>query len=77
MSDLSPLEEHYPRLMEEIMAFWGSPTCYAQLQSFLMDSRGNRNGFPAAIYSDLSMLLVITARAKSPYDIWQDALDEE
>lgn len=75
MSDLSPLEKYYPRLLQEIMAFWGAPSCYAQLQGLLMDNRGNREGFPEAVYSDLSMLLVITARDKSPYDIWQDALD--
>ena len=46
MSDLSPLEEHFPRLVHEIVAFWGSPTCVDQLQGLLVDSRGGRQGFP-------------------------------
>ena len=75
MSDLSPLEEHFPRLVPEILAFWGSPTCFAQLQGLLLDGRGNRHGFPEDVYSDLSLLLTIVLRPKSPYDIWNDALD--
>ncbi len=77
MSDLSPLEEHFPRLVPEILAFWGSPTCFAQLQGMLMDSRGDRQGFPADVYSDLSLLLTIVPRPKGPYDIWNDTLDED
>lgn len=77
MSDLSPLEEHFPRLILEILAFWGSPTCFQQLQDLLVDSRGGRHGFPADVYSDLSMLLTIVPRPRGPYDIWNDALDTD
>ena len=75
MSDPSPLEEHFPRLVPEIVAFWGSPTCFDQLQGLLVDSRGGRHGFPADVYSDLSFLLTLVPRTKGPYDIWNDALD--
>jgi hypothetical protein len=75
VSDLSPLEEHFPRLVPEILAFWGSPTCFEQLQNLLIDSRGGRAGFPADVYSDLSLLLTLVPRPKGPYDIWNDALD--
>jgi hypothetical protein len=77
MSDLSPLEEQFPRLVPEITVFWGSPTCYEKLQSLLIDHRGGRNGFPEDVHSDLSLLLAITPRPKGPYDIWNDALDTE
>ena len=77
MSDLSPLEEHFPRLVPEIVAFWGSPTCFDQLQGLLVDSRGGRHGFPADVYSDLSLLLTLVPRPKGPYDIWNDALDAD
>lgn len=77
MSDLSPLEEHFPRLMSEILAFWGSPTCFEKLQDLLVDTRGGRQGFPADVYSDLSMLLTLVPRPKGPYDIWSDALDAD
>ena len=77
MSDLSSLEEHFPRLVPEILAIWASPTCFAQLQDLLMDGRGDRHGFPVDVYSDLSLLLTIVPRPKGPYDIWNDALDED
>lgn len=77
MSDLSPLEEHFPRLVPEIVAFWGSPTCFDQLQGLLVDTRGGRQGFPADVYSDLSMLLTLVPRPKGPYDIWSEAEDAD
>jgi len=77
MSDLSALEEHFPRLVPEIVALWGSPTCYAHLQQLLMDSRGGRKGFPADVYSDLSLLLTLAPRPKGPFDIWNEALDTD
>ncbi len=77
MSDLSPLEEQFPRLVTEIVAFWGSPTCFVQLQDLLVDKRGGRQGFPADVYSDLSLLLTLVARPKGPYDIWNDAMDAD
>ena len=75
MSDMSPLEEHFPRLVSEILACWGTPTSFEQLQDLLVDSRGGRHGFPAEVYSDLSMLLTLVPRPKGPYDIWSDAQD--
>jgi len=75
MSDLSPLEVHFPRLACEIQAFWGSPACYEKLQDLLVDTRGGRHGFPAEVYSDLSLLMMLVPRPKGPYDIWSDALD--
>jgi hypothetical protein len=77
MSDLSPLEEQFPRLALEISAFWGSPSSFKQLQDLLMDSRGGRKGFPADVYSDLSLLLTLVTRPKGPYDIWSDAPDAD
>jgi len=77
MSDLSPLEEQFPRLVPEILALWGTPTCFEQLQDLLVDSRGGRQGFPAEVYSDLSMLLTLVPRPKGPYDIWGEALDAD
>ena len=77
MSDLSPLEQQFPRLVGEILAVWGSPGCFEKLQDLLVDSRGGREGFPADVYSDLSLLLTITPRPQGPYDIWNDALDTD
>ncbi len=75
MSELSPLEEQFPRLALEISTFWGSPVCFRQLQDLLMDSRGGRKGFPADVYSDLSLLLTLVPRPRGPYDVWGDAFD--
>ena len=77
MSDLSSLEEHFPRLASEILAFWGTPTCFEQLENLLVDKRGDRQGFPPDVYSDLSMLLTLVPRPKGPYDIWGDAMDAD
>lgn len=77
MSDMSPLEEHFPRLVQEILAYWGTPTCFEQLQDLLVDNRGDRSGFPAEVYSDLSLLLTLVPRPKGPYDIWGDAQDTD
>ncbi|HEX9194397.1 MAG TPA: hypothetical protein VF854_00120, partial [Azonexus sp.] len=70
MSDLSPLEERFPRLIPDILACWGTSACFEQLQGLLVDSRGGRQGFPADVYSDLSLLLTLVPRPKGPYDIW-------
>lgn len=72
VSQLSPLEEHFPRLISEILAFWGSPTCFEQLQNLLIDSRGGRAGFPAAVYSDLILLQTLVPQPENPDDIWSD-----
>jgi len=77
MSDLSPLEEQFPRLVPEILAYWGTPGCFEQLQDLLVDNRGGRRGFPADVYSDLSLLLTLVPRPKGPYDIWSDATDAD
>jgi hypothetical protein len=77
MTDLSALEELFPRLVPEIVSSWGSPTCYAYLQGLMIDGRGGRKGFPENVYSDLSLLLALTPRPKGPYDIWNDAADAE
>ena len=77
MSDLSSLEEHFPRLASEISAFWGTPACFEQLENLLVDKRGDRQGFPPDVYSDLSMLLTLVPRPKGPYDIWGDAMDAD
>lgn len=77
MSDLSPIEEQFPRLILEILAFWGTPDSFEKLQNLLVDNRGGRHGFPADVYSDLSMLLNIVPRPRGPYDIWNDALDAD
>ncbi len=77
MSELSALEEQFPHLVPEVVAFWRSATCYAHLESLLMDRRGGRKGFPADVHSDLALLLVLTPRPKGPYDIWADAIDAQ
>lgn len=77
MSDLSPLEAQFPRLASEIQTFWGATSCYEKLQDLLVDTRGGRHGFPADVYSDLSLLLTLVPRPKGPYDIWGDAMDAD
>lgn len=75
MSDQSPLEMQFPRLVKEILAVWGSQGCFAKLQDLLVDTRGGRNGFPADVYSDLFLLMQLVPRPNGPYDIWGDTLE--
>jgi hypothetical protein len=77
MSELSPLEEQFPRLIPEITALWDSPSCYQHLLSLLIDHRGARRGFPEQVHDDLALLLALTPRPIGPYDIWTEAIDAQ
>lgn len=61
MSDLSPLEECFPRLISEIQTFWGSPASFDRLQRLLIDTRGSRAGFPVEVCSDLMLLQMLAS----------------
>jgi hypothetical protein len=77
MSELSPLEEQFSRLIPEITALWGSATCYEHLQGLLIDRRGARRGFPEEVHADLALLLTLTPRPQGPYDIWTETIDTQ
>jgi hypothetical protein len=55
----SPLEvvaAGYPRIAERIAKLWGTAECDRYLAELLIDSRGNRQGFPPPVVSALLAL---------------------
>lgn len=70
--------EDYPRISSRIQQLWGSPECEAYLNNLVIDTRGNRKGFPPAVMEELLYLgrlaraLVILA---IDGDLW-DAFDQ-
>jgi hypothetical protein len=53
------LMREYPRIANMVALLWTEPTRTAfddYMESLLVDRRGNRKGFPAAVASDLLML---------------------
>ncbi|HMM47258.1 MAG TPA: hypothetical protein PKC12_04685 [Thiobacillaceae bacterium] len=69
MPDLSPLEQSFPRLVSEIQAFWGSPACFDRLQHLLINTRGDRAGFPVEVCSDLMLLQMLAYEPVAPGSI--------
>ncbi|MPZ42276.1 MAG: hypothetical protein GEV05_02525 [Betaproteobacteria bacterium] len=48
--------EDYPRISTRIEQLWGTPDCEAYLNSLVIDTRGNRQGFPPAMMEELLYL---------------------
>jgi hypothetical protein len=48
--------EDYPRISARIQQLWGSPECEAYLNNLVIDTRGNRKGFPPAVMEELLYL---------------------
>ena len=49
------LEDH-PRIAGRIQQLWGTPDCEEYLNSLVIDTRGNRKGFPPAMLEELLYL---------------------
>jgi hypothetical protein len=49
------LEDH-PRISNRIQQLWGTPDCEEYLNSLVIDTRGNRKGFPPAMLEELLYL---------------------
>jgi hypothetical protein len=49
------LEDH-PRISNRIQQLWGTPDCEDYLNSLVIDTRGNRKGFPPAMLEELLYL---------------------
>ena len=52
---LSALEE-YPRICGRVQQLWGTAECEAYLNTLVIDTRGNRKGFPAPMMEELLYL---------------------
>lgn len=59
------LEEGYPHLMERIAATWRSPESVLYLRKLIVDERGDRQGFPFEVMSEL---LTLSSMLEAPQD---------
>jgi hypothetical protein len=48
--------EDYPRITSRIQQLWGTPECEGYLNNLVIDTRGNRKGFPPAVMEELLYL---------------------
>ncbi len=59
-SDESPsvcaIERHFPRIARELTTRWQGPGIDAYLDSLLIDTRGNRMGFPPDVLEEIMFL---------------------
>jgi ankyrin repeat protein len=66
------LERQFPRILNKIAELWGMPEMSAYFDELLVDSRGNRKGFPPEVVQEIFFLntLFIQRAGKEPSDIW-------
>jgi hypothetical protein len=66
----SAIELRFPRIARELAARWNGPDIDAYLDSLLIDTRGNRMGFPPDVLEEIMFLagdpLVSEARMSIP-----------
>jgi hypothetical protein len=56
---ITDLEKHFPRLVEEIALEWGYPKFPDYIDHLLLDDRGDRQGFPETVVSELMFLRMV------------------
>lgn len=72
------LEEQFPRIFEQIMAFWSSPEFDSLLNKLMLDKRDNpRHGFPPDIASEILRLSILHSEQYKTIssNSWIDASD--
>jgi hypothetical protein len=75
--DLYPrnLEQQFLRVLNRIVDLWNSPEIDAYFTDLLIDSRGNRQGFPPEIVSELFVLSQFSSNLRnrnSAYNPWDE-----
>lgn len=54
--DVRAALEDYPRISTRIQQLWGAPECEGYINNLVIDTRGNRKGFPPAMMEELLYL---------------------
>ncbi|MFN0040531.1 MAG: hypothetical protein ACKVP2_13550 [Burkholderiales bacterium] len=73
------LASKYPRILDRIALLWGTPNLEKYLQELIVDSRGNRAGFPPEVMlelgrvQDLTMKYRIQNSGPEKRDPWETA----
>jgi ankyrin repeat protein len=69
------LEQGYPRILAKILELWNTPEADAYFNDLLIDERGDRQGFPLHVASEIIHLSLIHARQTVPpppqNDLWE------
>jgi uncharacterized protein len=50
------LERQYPRVLAKICKLWGTPAMHGYFRELLVDTRGNRRGFPPEVAAEILRL---------------------
>jgi hypothetical protein len=58
-SQKSALENQFPRIAEKVALLWGHPEMDTFFANLAMDTRGDREGFPPEVMSELMFLSLI------------------
>jgi len=63
LANKTQLEEQFPRIADAIVLLWGNPEMDTYFNKITLDERGDREGFPSEVMSDLLMLATLHAHA--------------
>ena len=55
----TPLEKTFPHILAKIQVMWGYPEMNLYFSRLAVDDRGDRDGFPADVWDDLQMLMLL------------------
>lgn len=71
------LAQQYPRVFNKIMELWDSPAIEPYFLDLMVDKRGGRAGFPAAVASDIIYLSMVHARQResTTQDVWNEVAE--
>lgn len=64
--NLSAVERRFPRIARELCLLWGKGEIDAYLDSMLIDTRGDRQGFPSAVLEELMFLSSLRWQVNNP-----------
>lgn len=68
-SELSAIEEKFPRIAKALSELWGQEAYASYLRSLVFDERGGRQGFPPDVSMELFMLQGLLD-LQSEGDVW-------
>jgi hypothetical protein len=54
---VSILEKRFPHIMNAVQAMWGYHELNVYFRKLIVDERGGRQGFPADVWDEISMLV--------------------
>lgn len=73
------LEQQYPRVLNKILELWESPEIDNYFQDLMVDKRGDRQGFPKEVASDIFFLSMVHLRQRNRPEasVWSHIKEEK